>query len=174
MAEPTCHYCNRPAEQECHTCGRLYCRMHGEDVCLRCMAPESAAPSAAIYRGSVLALLAGTAIAIFLLVRPPESESAPDNVRTLPSPTTSISATATPTSPGAAPVETVTAEPTPETTPTASPTPEGEQTYTVQSGDTLEEIAEQFGTDVATLQSLNPGVTAENLQAGETLVVPAR
>lgn len=172
MADPSCHYCNRPAEQECPTCGRLYCGMHGEDVCLRCMAPESAAPSAAVYRGSILALVAATAVALFLLVRPPSSESAPDNVRTLPTPTTSISATATPTVPGT-PGQGATAQAT-QSTPAASPTPAGQQSYTVQSGDTLEGIAQQFGTDVATLQSLNPGVTPENLQAGGALIVPAR
>jgi LysM repeat protein len=145
--------------------------MHGDDVCLRCMAPESAAPSAAVYRGSVLALVAGTAVALFLLVRPPASESAPDTVRTLPTPTTSISATATPTVPGT-PGQGATAQATQQATPAASATP-AEQTYTVQPGDTLEGIAQQLGTDVATLQSLNPGVTPENLPAGGTLIVPA-
>ena len=51
---PSCHYCDNPAEAECPTCGRLYCSEHGEDVCLRCMSPESAAPSQAVYRGSIL------------------------------------------------------------------------------------------------------------------------
>lgn len=178
MAGPRCHYCDRPAEEQCPTCGRLFCPDHGEDVCLRCMAPASATPGATVYRGSLLALVAGTAVALYLIVSPPASEGAPGNVRTFPTPTPAVVATATPTPAGQpSPNTTGTAPATPGGTPgaatTGTPTP-ATQTYTVEAGDTLEEIAARFGTDVATLQQLNPGVTPENLQAGGALVVPAR
>lgn len=177
MAGPRCHYCDQSAEEQCPTCGRLFCKSHGEDVCLRCMAPASATPGAAVYRGSLLALVAGTAVAIYLIVSPPSSESAPANVRTFPTPTPAVVATATPTpqgEPSATESATVSATPgTPSATTTSTATP-ATQTYTVEPGDTLEEIAARFGTDVATLQELNPGVTPENLQAGGALVVPAR
>jgi hypothetical protein len=81
---PSCHYCENPAEAECPTCGRLYCTEHGEDVCLRCMAPEAAAPSGAVYRGSVLALVIATIVVVFLLVSPPETKSGNSLVRDLP------------------------------------------------------------------------------------------
>src|SRR5690606_24520516 len=100
MAGPRCHYCDQSAEEQCPTCGRLFCKSHGEDVCLRCMAPASATPGAAVYRGSLLALVAGTAVAIYLIVSPPSSESAPANVRTFPTPTPAVVATATPTPQG--------------------------------------------------------------------------
>ena len=98
---PNCHYCDNPAEAECPTCGRLYCSEHGEDVCLRCMAPESAAPSAAVYRGSVLALVIATLVVVFLLVRPPETKSKTNLLRDLPTSTAAVASTATPTRTGA-------------------------------------------------------------------------
>ncbi|WP_343392479.1 hypothetical protein [Candidatus Amarobacter glycogenicus] len=98
---PNCHYCDNPAEAECPTCGRLYCSEHGEDVCLRCMAPESAAPSAAVYRGSVLALVIATLVVVFLLVRPPETKSRTNLLRDLPTSTAAVASTATPTRTGA-------------------------------------------------------------------------
>src|SRR6188508_1690683 len=96
----SCHYCENPAESECRTCGRLYCSEHGDDVCLRCMAPEAAVPSAAVYRGSILALVIATLVVVFLLVRPPETQSGTALVRELPTSTAAISVTATPTGPG--------------------------------------------------------------------------
>lgn len=45
--------------------------------------------------------------------------------------------------------------------------------YVVQSGDTLSAIAQAFGTDVATLMSMNPSITDPNMiQAGATIMVP--
>jgi len=47
----------------------------------------------------------------------------------------------------------------------------GVQTYTIQSGDTLESIAQRMGTTVARLEQLNPGVDPTALQVGETIRV---
>lgn len=165
MADPTCHYCARPAEHECPTCGRLYCSMHGDDVCLRCMAPESAAPSGRVYRGSVLALIAGSLVTLFLVIRPPESKGGDDIVRDLDTPTTSIGATATPTPPA---TDATVATATPDTT----ATPMGARTHTVADGDTLSTIAELYGVDVDAIAALNPGITAENLPLGTVLQIP--
>ena len=123
MAEPNCHYCDRTAEAQCPTCGRLYCDEHGDDVCLRCMSPESATPSAAMYKGSVLALAVASLIAIFLLVRPPESESSADSVRPVATPTTALGATATPTRAAATPNRTTTPATAPGSSATAAATP---------------------------------------------------
>lgn len=45
------------------------------------------------------------------------------------------------------------------------------QTYTVQSGDTLESIATRTGTTVAKLEQLNPGVDPTALRVGEKIRV---
>lgn len=175
MAEPNCHYCGRPAEAECSTCGRFYCAEHGDDVCLRCMAPESAAPAAAVYRGSVLALIAATAVAVFLLVRPPESKSTTDVARPLATSTSATGATATPTRPGqATATRPATQAAAGSATPagTAATTPAPKKTYTVQPGDNLGAIASANGTTVDAILALNPGVTPETLQIGAVLNLP--
>src|SRR5690606_3802443 len=107
-------------------------------------APDSAAPSAMAYRGSLLALGLASIVAIFLFVRPPESESTVDEPRPVVTNTPAFQATATPTSegnPGGAPTEagrptTTIATPTATPPPTAEPTPPG-TSYTVQPGETL-------------------------------------
>jgi LysM repeat protein len=45
-------------------------------------------------------------------------------------------------------------------------------TYTVVAGDTLVGIAKKIGIQLATLQSLNPTVTAQSLQVGQKLNIP--
>jgi LysM repeat protein len=176
MAEPACHYCDRPAEAQCPTCGRLYCPEHGDDVCLRCLSPESATPSVIAYRGSIVALVLATIVVIFLVVRPPESKSAADSVRSIGTSTPAVGATATPTRPGG-PTRTATVEATasaqPSGTPTVagSPTAPGERTYTVKTGDTLSGIAAQFNITVAALRSANPGTT-DTIQPGDVLKIP--
>ncbi len=184
MADPTCYYCERVAEEECPTCGRLYCPEHGEDVCLRCMAPESVAPSAKMYRGSILALVVATMVAVFLFVRPPESKSNNDALRTVSTSTPSFGATATATRQGivlpgaktATPQTQATGTPVPGS-PTASatavtPPPGGERKYTVKAGDTLSEIATQFNTTVEAIVALNPGLNPNTLAIGAELKIP--
>lgn len=175
MANPNCHYCERPAESECPTCGRLYCSEHGDDVCLRCMQPETATPAPMMYRGSLLALVLGSLVAIFLIISPPESESRIGAVRTV--------ATATPGSPTATPTPQMEATPSPAGTPDPSPTaaatpagsptsPGGERSHTVASGDTLSTIAEQYDTTVEAIMALNDVDESTPLQIGQVLRIP--
>jgi len=83
-----------------------------------------------------------------------------------PSPTTAASTTPEPTAdPSVAP----TAEPTPDPTPTPAPP---QQTYVVQEGDTLAEIAAEFGTSVAALQAANGIEDPNEIAIGEVLVIP--
>ena len=181
MAEPNCHYCDRRAEAECATCGRFYCGEHGDDVCLRCLAPESAAPAAATYRGSVVALVIASLVAVFVLVRPPESKSTNDFARPLATATSATGATATPTKQGqatatrnAGQVTTVQPSGTPVASPSAavSPTAAAAKTYTVKAGETLGGIATANGTTVEAILALNPGVTPETLPIGAVLKLP--
>jgi LysM repeat protein len=180
MAEPNCHYCNRPAEAECPTCGRLYCSEHGDDVCLRCMSPESATPSALIYRGSVLTLVIASLVALFLVLRPPEKETDNGIVRTVPTSTAAVNATATPTPPVTrTALATTTAAASPNTSPSpagsptaaATTTPEG-RSYIVRSGDTLSSIAVENDTTVDEIVALNPGLDPDTLDVGAEILLP--
>jgi len=153
-------------------------------VCLRCLAPESATPSALAYRGSILALIVGTLVAAFLVISPPESKSKADPGRTVATATPVVLATATATRPGGSPTPartpstpaasatgsaSSTASASPGTTPAA--TPGGERSYTVAAGDTLSAIASQFGVTVDGIKSLN-GLTSDTLQIGALLRIP--
>jgi LysM repeat protein len=179
VPEPTCHYCDREADEECPTCGRLYCPEHGEDVCLRCMAPESAAPSALAYRGSIAALVLATLVTVFLLVRPPESKSDNDNVRLAATSTPAVAATATPTRQGGNTPATTRTGVASTTTPASStvagsPSPTASAaTYTVQPGDTLSGIAAKNNTTIKDLINANPGLSeTAPLQIGQVLKLP--
>jgi LysM domain len=160
---------------ECQTCGRLYCGEHGDDVCLRCLSPEAATPNAALFKGAVVALAVGTALTIFLVVKPPESRSAQDTIRTLATPTPAVLSTATPTPPGATRPATATPAAgagSPTAAPNGSATPVGESTYVVQSGDTLGGIAQAKGVTVDAILAANPGLT-ENIRVGQEITIPA-
>lgn len=179
-----CHYCDNPAEADCPTCGRLYCAEHGDDVCMRCMSPESAVPSAAIYRGSIVALIIATAVVVFLLVRPPENKTPAAATNTLPTSTAAIAATATPTAqggrasatprPGTQVPSSVTVSPTTAAAtqaPSASPTQAG-RTYVMKQGDTLSAVAASFGVTVADIVAANPGINPDTIDVGTEIRIP--
>lgn len=149
------------------------------------MAPESAVPSALVYRGSILTLVVATLVTVFLLVRPPAEKSQASLVRELPTSTTTINSTATPTPPrtatqtggsetpdATASIETATPGASPTTAETVEPTPTaGPRIHVVEAGDTLSGIAAQYGTTVAELERLNPGID-ENINIGDEVIVP--
>ena len=85
-----------------------------------------------------------------------------------PTPTPSPSPTATPVpTPIPTPVPTVVVTPAPTAPPPAPP----QQTYTVQQGDTLGSIAQQFGTTVAALQAANGIEDPNEIFVGQVLVI---
>jgi LysM repeat protein len=49
----------------------------------------------------------------------------------------------------------------------------GTSTYTIMKGDTLSSIASRLGTNVQTLENLNPSVNPNDLQIGQVIIVPA-
>jgi len=66
-----CYLCDNEASQRCPRCGNPFCGDHGEDLCADCLNPVNAAPSGAFFRASLLALLLGSVLALWLLIRPP-------------------------------------------------------------------------------------------------------
>lgn len=135
--------------------------------------PQAALPSAWLFRGSLAALGIASALAVFLLVSPPQSEGRAEPTRSFATATRQASATATATQQGAVQTVTVTL---PTATPTLTPTATvatGERSHSIVSGDTLSGLAEQFGTTVPAILALNPGLTADNISIGDTIRIPA-
>jgi LysM repeat protein len=98
------------------------------------------------------------------------SPSAVPSVTPRPRPT----ATATPTVATPEPTVAPTPEATPVATvvPTPTPPPPPVQTYAVQAGDTLAELAVRFGTSVEVLQALNGIDDPDEIVIGQILVLP--
>lgn len=184
MPDLTCYACEREPIQQCPRCGRPYCEDHGEDFCDVCLEPSSGLPSFTLYRGSLLALLVGAALAVWLILQPPgkSSESALRPVFV------------TATSPaGAAPLTTATSSPAAAVTGTPAPagptatrtsaTPAatfGTGEYVVVSGDTLSGICSDkirrpssmsVSDCVSQVRTLN-GLSSDNLEIGQKLRVP--
>jgi len=182
-----CYLCDNEASQRCPRCGNPFCGDHGEDpsagsgqaLCADCLNPVNAAPSGAVFRASLLALLLGSVLALWLLVRPPglPGDSAGIVIpQASPQPVTPLAVSPTPNTPVAG----ATAEPTPTPAPTAVPKPTATPTvappapieYTVVDGDTWYGIAGAYGVDAESIAAYN-GLTLDHLlQPGEVLTIP--
>lgn len=181
-----CYLCDQKAPYRCPRCGSPYCSDHGDvpateagqGLCADCLSPVNAVPSGTVFRASLLALLLGSVLALWLLVRPPglpgeSSEIVVPDVSPVASPE-SVTPTAIPETPTAGPTAEPTAAPTPTPEPTAEPTPEGPIEYVVEEGDTFSGIAAFFGVSVEDLLAVN-GFTEEDaqfIQPGDILVIP--
>jgi len=188
-----CYLCGGEPTHQCPRCRRLYCDEHGGELCADCLSPASALPSSGIYRGSILALLAGTVVALWLMIRQPSEGNNPagGTIVITPSPvvTRTVRPQASRTPAGSVtPAETGTpaaGSATPESgeetaTPAPGETPGGAITYTVQQGDTLFGIAERYlpvgenlGDFVDRIAAAN-GLNAQNpqLEPGQVLHIP--
>lgn len=195
-----CYACDLTAVAECPRCGSLFCDEHGEALCSRCMDPARALPSYWVYRGSLLALMAGSVVAAWLLVFPPEDAGSggrpPASIASVlgdgavsptPPPAAAVPRVATAEArPAVAaeptPTATRTPTPAPTATPTAAaPTPRPEVEYTVRPGDTLFDIAGRFlepGGDhqelVDRIVELNGIADPSNIQPGQVITIPAQ
>jgi Tfp pilus assembly protein FimV len=142
------------------------------------MSPASSLPSFNLYRGSLLALLVGTAVALWLIVRPPGSGNGGVIIAQV-TPTAIVSQGTRTATPSTAAVSTPATPGTPTTeTPQATETP-GPREYVVQDGDTLIGIATQFapaGVDpfaYAEQIAAANGIASDSLiNPGETLILP--
>jgi len=169
-----CYACDQAATRHCPRCAKAYCPDHGDNLCAECLDPVNAAPSSTVFRASLFALLAGSVLALWLLIRPP---SVPGDEGTVirPEPTPQITAAGT-RLPTQRPGVTATPGPSGQVTPTPvetpAPTEAGPIEYTVQDGDTWYGIAEAFGVDAENLAAVN-GLTLDDfLQPGDVLVIP--
>ena len=162
-----CYLCDQEATQRCPRCGNPYCSDHGEDVCADCLNPLNAAPSGTFFRASLFALLLGSVLALWLLIRPPGLPGESSGVIVPePSPISSPE----PITPE--PPLTPTAEPTPTPTPEPTPEPEGPLEYTVVEGDTWFGLAEFFGVDAESLAAFNGYTLDDFFQPGDVLIIP--
>jgi len=194
VPELTCYACEREPTQQCARCGRPYCEEHGEDFCDVCLAPSSGVPSFNLYRGSLLALFIGAAVAIYLIVQPGGDDTAsalrpvevtrtPVSAGTL---TTRAPGTGSPASSSPQPTApagtTSIAGATATTRPATTSTPGATQTgvYVVVSGDNLSSICSDKirrpGTMtvpecVDQIKALN-GLTSDAISVGQELRVP--
>ena len=195
-----CYSCDAAAVNVCKRCSRPYCDDHGNALyCSDCLKPESALPSFNLYRGALLLMLVGTALAVVLIIRPPgETKGAAPVIAGKVTPTATISGgTAVPSiaaqtpgptgTPGTAtasgdttttPAADQTATPgTPQ--PVATPTV-AYRTYTVQEGDSVASIAEQLVSPGDNLSAFeNAIMNLNNLQGpdpilhtGQQLLIP--
>jgi len=175
-----CYACEQPAVVACKRCAKPYCEDHGnEQYCSECLHPASALPSFNLYRGALLTMLVGTALAVFLLVRPPgETKGAVPVVvgRSTPTPTAEGGGDA---GTRAAGTPAVTSTPARTATPEASPTPSF-VAYIVQEGDSLFSIAEanlpagdELTAYVEAIANLN-NIDVDNpvLTVGDTILLP--
>lgn len=178
-----CYACDQEAIERCSRCGNHYCAAHGDaspaadaqPFCAECLDPVNATPSGVAFRASLFGLLIASVLALWLLIRPPSLPSESSGaVRPLPV----VSPTAQPTAPPAeatgGPTPEVTAAP-PEVTPapTEAP-PAGPIQYTMQEGDTVSGVAEQYGIRYLDLLAFN-GLTEEDaavLQPGDVISIP--
>jgi hypothetical protein len=171
-----CYSCEVTAINACKRCARPYCGDHGnEQYCAECLRPESALPSFNLYRASLLMLLAGTALAVFFIIRPPgDSGSASPAFVGVITPTSQPSGDEQPTRRAETPQATSTPRPTPS--PTVPPLP----LYTIVEGDTLYDIAaanlpvganiDDYAREIAAVNGLDFDFPV--LTPGETLQLP--
>lgn len=178
----TCFACEQEPTQQCPRCGRPYCDDHGEEVCDACLEPATGLLSFTLYRGSLLALLIATALAVWLILQPPgdsaDSAVAPQII----TPTLAPAPQVTPTPPGDA-TQAPLVEETPLATPSEpagtepTPGPGGTTSYTVQGGDTLFGICSNLSSldpqeCVDRVLELNSITDPGSISVGETLTIP--
>jgi hypothetical protein len=173
-----CFTCEQLAINACKRCAKPYCGDHGNaQYCSDCLQPASALPSFNLYRGALLAMLAGTALAVFFIIRPPgdSGSASPAFVGNVITPTPQPSdGTAQPTF--AAQTPQITNTPRPTATPTVNPYGE----YVIVEGDTLYDIAaanlapgddlDAFARAIANLNNLDFDFPV--LTPGEILLLP--
>jgi LysM domain len=174
-----CYACENQATRQCRRCARVYCELHGGDLCAECLSPASSLPSFNLYRGSLLALLIGTAIALWLIVRPPGSGNSHEVIIANVSPTTIATQINRTTTPRATGTPATPAGQTATPGPSATQPPAGQRTYIVQDGDNLLSIATReappgvsasdYANQIASASGLS---SIDDISPGQVLTLP--
>lgn len=161
MPPVNCYACEQPAINACRRCAQPYCEDHGNaSYCAGCLQPSSALPSFNLYRGALLTMLVGTAVAIILIVRPPGESTGASPVFVGKLTPTAVGGAAQATVPAVTPGTTGTAvEGTTTAETTGSTTPGVEGTGTTTPG------AESTSTPAVTPSPFNEHIVVE----GDTL-----
>jgi LysM repeat protein len=132
------------------------------------------APTARFSRRTIVITGVGAAVVALLVIgsafgilgRAPAPSASPTpgaSASFVPSPTASSDSSASSS-----------AEASPSIAPTATPSPTPaatQRTYVVKVGDTLNQIAQQFGTTVAAIKAAN-GLTVDTINIGQVLIIP--
>ena len=191
-----CYACDREATDQCPRCGLWFCREHGNRRCARCQERTSLPPPALLYRSALALLVLSVGVASWHILVWPQFPAPPSGgvflvtaageggekggVNSLPSDETSLPSTSPTASaqPEATPTlvtiqATPTATPKPTSTPLPTPTATAEpRRYIVETGDTLTDIAERFGTTLEDLIEANDIEDPETVIVGQELVLP--
>lgn len=142
-----------------------------EEVIKKYQRRQERAPRAFIVGVFALLLIFAGAVVLYQWYKDPNAPMFAFLAGTA-TPTTTPTPTETPLPPSPTPLP-PTDTPTPTETPTITPTPtiSGPFIYTVQEGDTLSSIAEQFGVDVVRLMEVN-GLENEAIFVNQQLLIP--
>lgn len=137
---------------------------------------RGAASTTRSRRAFLIAAAAGAALAVVIVFRglsgilggsPAPDESGSAEPTATATPLASEAPVSSAPEPSASAVAQATSSPAP--TPTPAPTP---RTYVVQSGDTLNEIAAQFGTTAAAIAAANGINVNDTIDPGQVLIIP--
>ena len=134
----------------------------------------ASSPTTRISRPAVLVAAAALAVigllvlgSVLGILNGAPAESASPTASPSPSP----SASPVPSSPPASAAASAPASaPVPSPTPVVTPAP-SQRTYVVQQGDTLNDIAQRFGTTAAAIKAAN-GLTSDTINVGQVLIIP--
>jgi hypothetical protein len=130
-------------------------------------------PGGSVLRAAIVAFGIALIVAVYLLVAPPTLPNERDR-------TGAAAPSASPAPGGARPSGGSTplpgGSPAPEASPAASPSPSGSpqaaRRHTIQAGDTLLAIAEQYDTTVDAIRAANPGLSETALTIGQEITIP--
>jgi hypothetical protein len=171
LPEPfACQFCDAPAAAACPRCGALYCPAHGDSACDACSDPTSGLPSPVPVRMVAVGLVLGSVAALVLLIRPPRLPGEHASSAT-PIP---AAVTATSTRPQTQATRPASGSPAGTAASVAASPAAAAEKYVVKPGDTLGQIAVQYGTTVDALRAANPGINEAALQIGQEILIPPR
>lgn len=133
----------------------------------------ASSPARRISRPAVLVAVVGLAVVGLLLLSSLFGllNDAPPTASQTPSPSPSVSESPLASSPAASMAASTSTVAAPSASPVATPSPTPQRTYVVQQGDTLNELAQRFGTTSAAIRAAN-GLTGDTINVGQVLVIP--